>query len=440
MSTYDLIIVGGGIAGLRTGIETLKRHSNLRCCILEKYGYIGGRVNTFRKYIPKVGEVQWENGAGRISFSHTKVLKLLNQFNLNLIPIPEETDYIADPIHSDKDPQITGNKFSNFINVFLGPIAQLSPETLASHTLKELLDKTLGYSGAKNFYIQFPYYSEIHTLRADLALHAFRNEMKSNKGFGVCAEGLSSLTDAMMMEFISLGGTVIMHTTLKGITNNIDNSITLDCQFHNLTQKKTYISNAIVLALHHNAVRQIKGVNKIPVLRHLKMTPLLRMYAIFPTKGGVSWFSGLNKIVTNSPIRYIIPVNGKRGIVMISYTDGDDAKWWIKQDESAAEHGEENVKDLVMTEIRKLFPDRSIPNPIFFKQHPWFSGCTYWLPGNYDVEEESTKSLHPLPDKFPNLFMCGESFAVNQCWIESALVQADKLLEHNSFCVTMRNM
>ena len=137
MSHYDLIIVGGGIAGLRTGIETLKQHSNLRCCILEKYGYIGGRVNTFRKDIPKVGEVQWENGAGRISFSHTKVLKLLNQFELTLIPIPEETDYLADPTYSDKDPQITGNKFSDFINVFLGPIAQLSPETLASHTLKE---------------------------------------------------------------------------------------------------------------------------------------------------------------------------------------------------------------------------------------------------------------------------------------------------------------
>ena len=159
------------------------------------------------------------------------------------------------------------------------------------------------------------------------------------------------------------------------------------------------------------------------------MTPLLRMYAIFPTIDEVSWFSGLNKMVTNSPIRYIIPVNEKRGIIMISYTDGNDAKEWIKQNESSAEHGEENVKELVMTEIRKLFPERFIPNPIFFKQHPWYDGCTYWLPGNYNVEEESSKSLHPLPQKFPNLFMCSESFAVEQCWIESALAQADKLLD-----------
>ena len=68
-----------------------------------------------------------------------------------------------------------------------------------------------------------------------------------------------------------------------------------------------------------------------------------------------------------------------------------------------------------------------------FKQHHWYDGCTYWLPGTYNVEEESNKSLNPRPKSMPNLFMCGESFAVKQCWVESALVQADKLLESDTF-------
>ena len=54
------------------------------------------------------------------------------------------------------------------------------------------------------------------------------------------------------------------------------------------------------------------------------------MYAVFPVKAGISWFSGLPKVVTNSPIRYIIPVDAKKGIIMISYTDGADAVWWIQ--------------------------------------------------------------------------------------------------------------
>lgn len=440
MSTlYDLIIVGGGAAGLRVGIETLKVRPTLKCCILEKYGYIGGRIVTFRKDIPKVGPVQWENGAGRISTSHKKVLKLIQEYKLTFIPIGGDTDFINDPSTFDKEPVIIGNKFTDLINFYLEPLHKLPAETLCKHTLKELLDKTVGYSQAKQFYEQFPYYAEIHTLRADLALESFKKEMRSNEGFGVVGEGFSAVTDGMMAEFISRGGKIIMDTDIYKVTNNSDNSITLDYRVRNSMGKGSHTGKIVVLALHHEALKKIDGVNTMPVLRHLKMMPLLRIYAVFPTRNNVSWFSGINKIVTNSPIRYIIPINPARGIVMISYTDGNDAKWWFKQDESAAEHGEENVKDLVMTEIRKLFPDRTIPNPLFFKQHPWYQGCTYWLPGNYSVEDESIKSLHPLPKTIPNLFMCGESFAVKQCWVESALEQADKLLAKHKFRIALRN-
>ena len=438
-NVYDLIIVGAGVAGLRVGIETLKKHPRLKCCILEKYGYIGGRIVTFRKNIPKIGEVQWENGAGRISTKHKKVLSLLREYKLNFIPIPAETDFINDPKYTGKYPNILANKFSSLIDFYLTPIKSLSPEVLATHTLKELLDKTIGSGVAKNFYEQFPYYSEIHTLRADLALEAFSNEMHSNEGFGVCQEGLSTLTDSMMTEFINLGGTIIMDTEIIEVINNPDKSITLNCKIRNTIKSVIYIGNIVVLALHHGAVKGIKGVNNLTVLKHLTMTPLLRIYAVFPTKNGISWFSGLNKIVTNSTIRYIIPINPQKGIVMISYTDGDDAKWWIKQDETAKEYGEDNVKDLVMTEVRKLFPERTIPDPLFFKQHPWYEGCTYWLPGNYSVEDMSKKSLHPRPHTIPNLYMCGESFAVHQCWIESALDQADKLLAYYRFRTALRS-
>lgn len=436
-SLYGLIIVGAGIAGLRVGIESLKAKPNLRCCILEKYGYVGGRISTFRKDIPKVGPVQWENGAGRISFSHKKVLQLLNTYNLTFIPIDGDTYYVNE---QSKHPFLTGNKFTDLIDVYMRPIENLSTETLKSHTLKELLDKTVGTGNARHFYEQFPYYSEIHTLRADLALESFKKEMKSNNGFGVVKEGFSSLTDGMMTEFIQRGGTIIMDTCVYKLTNKPSNIISIDCKIRNTTKQISYNAKMIVLALHHSALKKVEGVDNLPVLKHLTMTPLLRIYAIFPTKNNVSWFSGIGKTVTNSPIRYIIPIDPSSGIVMISYTDGGDAKWWIKQDESNAEHGEENVKDLVMTEIRKLFPERTIPNPIFFKQHPWYDGCTYWLPGDYDVITESSKSIHPAKTTFPNLFMCNESFAVKQCWVESALDQADKLLSNKKFRVTLRNV
>lgn len=421
---YDLIIVGAGAAGLRVGIETLKKHPHTRCCIFEKYRYIGGRIVTYRKNLPDIGKVQWENGAGRISTSHKKVLQLFKKYGLTFIPINDKVDFVKD----NNNPLITTNRFTSLINFYLVPLTFLSQEVLQTHTLKELLDKTLGRGLAKYFYEQFPYYSEIHNLRADIALQSFRDEMGTYEGFGVCKEGLSSLANAMAQEFIDLGGTIIFDTDVQRIICNPDTTITIQSKIRDTKRTIEHKTKTLVLALHQEAISNIDGIKHIPVLRHLTMTPLLRIYAIFPSKAGISWFSGLNKIVTNSKVRYIIPIDSSRGIVMISYTDGQDAAWLMKQDKSAGKNGEQHVKDIIMTEIRELFPNKVIPDPIFFKQHPWYQGCTYWLPGRYDVEEESHKSLQPLPDIMPNLFMCGESFAVKQCWIESALEQADALL------------
>ena len=411
-SCYDVIIVGAGLSGLRVGIEVLLKYPHLRCCIIEKYGYNGGRIFTYRKKIKGVGDVQWEHGAGRISTSHKKVLSLLKKYKLTFLPISGETMWLEEGL--------TKNNFSALIDIYITPLLSFPSSILQSHTLSELLHKVHG-KDISSFYLQFPYYAEVHTLRADLALHTFQAEMKSNYGFGVCQEGLSSLTDHMADEFIKRGGTIIQKTELRSVSYS--RSFSLEC-FESCTNKKRFFQSPLcVLALHHQALTHIKGVQHFPVLKKLTMEPLLRVYAIFPVTCKRSWFYDLSKIVTPGHIRYIIPIDPSKGIIMISYTEGPDAEYWVKQ----SSHTQSNI----MKSIRDLFPDRSIPDPIFFKLAPWTAGCTYWLPGDYDVQEESRKSLQP-DMKIP-LFMCGESFAVHQAWMESALDQADCLLQCDSF-------
>jgi monoamine oxidase len=427
---YDLIIVGAGIAGLRVGIKALKANPALKCCILEKYGYMGGRVVTWRKKLPRIGEVSWENGAGRISTSHKEVLGLLKEYGLTFVPISPETGFIN--VMRSRD-GVEDNWFSDLSGLYLGPLTRLSKDVLAKHTLKELLVLIFGQKGARAFYEMFPYFCEIHTLRADIALEAFHHEMRSNEGFGVCAEGLSSLIDAMVRDFVSRGGWVLKGVEVQRVLKDgrEGGGVRIECRYSGEKGEELgteFVGRACVLALHSDAVKKIDGVKHLRVLKHLKMMPLLRMYAVFPVKSGSdgAWFEGLSKIVTNSPVRYIIPINAAKGIIMISYTDGGDAAAW---DRILDSRGEAAVQERVMEEIRRLFPDRRVPDPLFFKLHYWGSGCTYWLPGKYDVAEESHRSLHPLATEIPGLFMCGESFAVSQCWMESALTQSDKLLE-----------
>ena len=156
----DVIIVGAGVAGLRVGIECLKK--DITCCILEKYGYVGGRVTTFKKFVPGFGPVQWENGAGRISTSHIKVLKLFKKYGLTFVPHSSDSTYFSSFMEQ--------NNFNDLIKFYIEPLKKLDHTILSEYTLGELFDLI---HIDKSFYYKFPYFSEIHVLRADIALHAF---------------------------------------------------------------------------------------------------------------------------------------------------------------------------------------------------------------------------------------------------------------------------
>jgi hypothetical protein len=424
-SCYDLVIVGAGAAGLRIGIETLTKQPTLRCCILEKYNYVGGRVVTYRKNLPSIGDVQWENGAGRISKHHRRVRELMTRYGLHFAPIQGDTSFL-----SKETKELAPNLFYQLHSMYFEPLRGLSNDVLASHTLGQILRKTIGVQKTMELSQQFPYYSELHVLRADLALDAFDDEMGSNAGFGVCVEGYQAITDHMMKDFLSRGGILVKNIEVTGVQSMHDHSIQVFAKEKNCIKGQPSLSRVfhgthVVLALHYNALRTIRGVH-FPALHHLAMPPLLRIYAVYPKEKGHVWFEGLPKIVTNSRLRYIIPYDATKGVIMISYTEGPDAEFWMKMSES-------ELRRRISSEVRSLFPDRSIPPPLFLKTHAWTDGCTYWKPGHYDVVEESKRSLHPMKEQMPHLFVCSESFSLHQSWVESALEQADCLLELPAF-------
>ena len=402
---YDVVIVGAGIAGLHVGIELLKRRPGLSCCIMEAYHHAGGRVFTFKASVPRIGPVQWESGAGRISLTHKRVLGLLKRYGLHTYPISGEARFMDAG-------ESTENRFSELCDVYLAPLLSLSPSILQTNTLGEVLESVLG--SAKDFYKMFPYWSEIHTVRADHALRLFEHEMKSMSGFVGCAEGLSSLIQKMVKDFKERGGIIRYNTKVTSVSTEKDGSMCIET-FHNGCNCKEYSCTSCILALPSEAIQHVRGV-KLPVLQHLQMNPLLRMYAVFPVSKG-AWFSGLPKVVTTDRVRFIIPIDESKGVIMISYTDGNDARFWTHKDKEA-------VQGEVMKRIRALFPDKDIPEPLFFKMHHWKDGCTYWKPGAYDVAAASAASVHPQK----NIFVCSESFAEETCWMESALIQADRVL------------
>lgn len=425
----DCLIVGAGLAGLHCALSLKREHPYWRIVVAEKYGYIGGRVVTYHTK-PTEGEealkgLHWENGAGRIHDSHHLVGKYVRKYKLTKIPISTHTEFRhKDAPHPEPD---RWPGLAKWIESFL---RQLPRQQLASSTIRQLLEKTVGLAKTRALLQTFPYRSETETLRADAGLHSLRSEMGTYDNYYVIAEGLSALIDGMVEECKQGPSPVefLLQHSLKTLEPAASPTTKPTAIFSTPQIKSVTIqSPRIILALHSTALSHIPPFTQWSLLKHVTMKPLLRIYAVFPVDSNKKcWFSNIPKTVTNSPIRYFIPINPSRGVAMISYTDGHDTSMWRK--DTAATHS------ALLKSLRSIFPEVTIPDPLFLKFHEWTDGCSYWTPLIRPHIDQPTPfqlsraALRPFPRQFPTVFVCGESFSTRQAWMEGALEHANLLV------------
>jgi hypothetical protein len=410
---YDICILGAGIAGLYCALELSKRFPEANICILEKYKYIGGRTSTFKETIPGVGKVQWEAGAGRIHSSHHQTLTLLKKYGLETVPISGPTEWrtpsVCEPIE-------TGKYFNN-----LSALQDLDVKTLRTNTLKDILGEVLDSKVSKRLIDTYEYRSELDTLRADKALDALSNVLGFHEGFCVVKEGFSALIRHLKQDIERAGVAILReHEAID---------IAYETGIHTVSVKgrDPIKSKKVIVALTRDAVATLPCFKALPILEKVEMRPLVRIYAVFPKVNGKVWFEGVNRFTCAPPVRYTIPIDPSKGTIMISYTDGKDAEYWLKKMKAPGHL--KTITAEIMEQVRYLFPEKDIPEPLYVKIHPWSDGCSYWTPGDYDFNRVSKASVKPLPTSMPGLYMCGESWAYNQAWVECAIDQARHAVE-----------
>jgi hypothetical protein len=373
---------------------------------------VGGRAITFHKNIPGHGSYQWENGAGRIHSSHKWVVDLVDKYGLTKIPIEGGVDMRL-PGKSDPIP-VDFEKYLKAVN-----LAALSKDVLLENTLASLLNSVVGQDEANAMINTFEYRSEVDTLRADRALESLNGEIGQSKGFFVLKEGFSYLVEKLQNEAEKLGVVILKKHSVTDF-QKLESAGGVYKVF-----VKDHIpikAGKVVVAIPRDAVAELPCLKNLPILQKVKMRPLVRMYAVFPTSGkGGCWFQGLNKFVCDLPIRYVLPINPMTGVIMISYTDGDDTKHWHTLKDQALENA-------IQKELHQLFPDTTIPAPTWLKKYDWPFGCSYWrpTPGNYALTESLLEAENPSP----NLYICGESVSYHQGWMEGALESAERLNTH----------
>lgn len=440
MKNYDYIIVGGGIAGLYTAYNILKNKQTTKAKVLviESSNKLGGRIQTIYNSKTEV----YEAGAARFSDNH----KLLNDLLKDLKLIDKKTkisnDVIFYPI-----PKNMYDKLNKKYKTFDDIIAYINKKVkelkitnneLVNTTLLELAEKIVDKDFAKFMEHRYQYFSELKTLNAKEGLHTFTKDFNLKTDYYVLYGGLSLLINTIQIELKKMGCQFVFNKYITDITSQKTDNTTI------YTVDK-YTTTNLVLAIPQKSLLQIKYLKPITkLIKCVKCEPLYRIYAKYPKgENGKVWFNDLPKISTNLQSKFIIPYNYDNGIIMISYTDGKYAKYWLNKyinsstdtDNTNNNTDTDNIfKKELDKQFKLLFPDKNIPKPKWIKHYYWDCGAAYWTKG-CDSDVLMKKILHPFPDE--NLFICGENYSQYQAWIEGGL-QTSKII--TDIMKNMKNM
>jgi len=404
MTDWDTVIVGGGIAGLSIAEYLSQTIDPKRILVLEQYGAWGGRIATEHiAATATVPELQYEAGAGRIFHTHKRVKHLVERFGLATYPISSDSLFETQP-----------NPFHELFYPLQSLFTSLSKHDLTTHTIYELVPNDI-----QHIFKTYPYWAEIQLMRADVSLASFQKDAPmgstTNTDFYGIVKGLDSITDNLRRVITDAGVELRNHHHVDDIQRTPKDLFEIKGI---KKQPFSYIARRVIIATPFSEFGKFSVLRSRPMLKQLAMSPLIRIYAVYPPSKstGKVWFSDVKKTVTTNLLRYIIPINPKTGLIMISYTDGEDTNYWRSKDGEELEHAiDENV--------HSLFPTLDIPKPVYLKKHDWVAGCTYWLPGDYDVAAASREAHNPSP----NVFVCGESVSQTQAWIEGALESVETL-------------
>jgi protoporphyrinogen oxidase len=416
---YDIIILGGGIAGIYTIYQLTKnpKFSQKRILLLEKTNRLGGRVYSVHPY-KEYPEDIIEAGAGRFSQNHLYLNKLIKELNLeNKMEKTTSTSKYY-PINREKESYDTHE-------LLLKVIKESKKETseyLRTISFLEYVETKHILSIEEKKYIEdsFGYYSELVIMNIYDAIQLINNLYDT---FYILKGGLSQINERMVQYVVKEkeNNPFQINQKVEKISRNSEQKY-----YRITTQNRKYTTKIIISALPKQVLEKIIFFKPIyPLLSNIKCAPLCRIYSRYNPNQDKIWFENLSKITTNNDLRMIIPINKKKGIIMMSYTDNKFADYWYNL---YKKKGIKQLNTILKQDIQEstniIIPREPIQTNIYY----WKCGVGYWGIGA-NSKEISLKIINPQLQLGNNIFCCGEHYSEKfQQWMEGALETSEKVL------------
>jgi len=422
MLSYDIVIVGGGIAGLYSALRLSNQNKNI--LVIEKNAHWGGRLYTVKNTLNGT-QIQYEAGGARFSERHVFLMDLIKYMGMkkelvkisnNKTPISKDLTYTTrDKIYEKYglNPDIS---VSGIITEVLTLSSKFTDKYLKSLTFYQFAETVLDNRKLKFMSDFFGYKGELFILNSYDCIRMLRTDFNDKDQFYVLKGGVSKLCNKIVEKLETHG--VDLFKSTKLIDYNYSKGL-----FILKTSMGEIHTNRLILAIDKLSLLNLKNMLRIkPVLDAVTPNPLHRIYAVYPkNKDGKVWFDGIGKITTNNPLQYIIPIDEKKGLIMITYTDSYNADYWRDV------YNTGRIKETIRTHLNSLFPEFDIPDPIYIKSHYWNNGVYYYKPG-YDSDIISNLVLKPF--KTQRLHIVGECYSQSQAWMEGALKSVNNMLKY----------
>ena len=405
---YDFIIIGGGISGLYMHMKLLDKTKNI--VLLEQYNNFGGRIY---QYNDKTYNVSFPAGAARFNKSHIRVINLLKQFQLLDFRSDRggsaEIDFID--VKQQFDVSFKNDNGFKYIQKVLDVMKNEDENILMNLTFSEYAQKVLSKEELEFMLIASGYSGQLKYMNAKDAYSLFSTGIRTDVNFWGGKYHL--LVDKIVNYLKNQGGKMMKNTQVKDVLKNDDN-------FEVILDNKTLHTKQVIFCTPKSSLLNFSCLSSIKSILKNSITckALCRVYALF--NENEEWLLNFNKkTVVNNALRYIIPMNPQKGLIMISYTDDKYTDYWKNKKDD-----ENDLKVSIVRLIKQsLNIEVSQPKKVYVNY--WNCGVAYWNKG-VNSEQISEIITHPLP----NTYICGENYSRQQSWVEGALESCDRCLKH----------
>lgn len=409
---YDVIIIGSGIAGLYSAYNIKKMSSKTSFLVLEKYKkkWIGGRTNneTFHGTQIVTGA-----GIGRKD-TNPLLIKLLRELHVpykKSISIMNYSKLL--PNHSKFD-------VVKIVD-FLKKEYNKNPDKYKHLPFKDFGTLMLGDNNYKLFTI-YAGYTDYEN--ADIYETLYNYGMDDNKGgWPILYIPWKELVERLC-EYIDYKN-IKNSNNVTSITKISDNDE--PCLFEITTeQNNKYFCNKVILATTISGIKKlIPGAsNPQSVYNQIHSQPFLRLYAKFDKKSSAV----LEKYVPNytivpGPLQKIIPINSKKGVYMIAYSDNVNAeilKNYLKNTYDNRKFYEKLIEQSLG------IPEKSLKIEDL-KDFYWTIGTHYYSP-LYGPYKNRSEFIYKVQHPMDGLLVVGEVVSTYQGWVEGALESVEAVV------------